>query len=140
MALFQEFEKIGVKLFKYRGTLPIFILVAALAIYAFERYTALENGLAQHSILEGNIYQLICLLVSLIGLFVRVHTLGFVRPNTSGRNTHKQIADGINKTGMYSLLRHPLYLGNFLMWLGIGVGVFMMVISPLLNKGMRGIH
>jgi protein-S-isoprenylcysteine O-methyltransferase Ste14 len=121
MALFQEFEKRGVKLFKYRGTLPIFILVAALALYAFERYTALENGLAQHSILEGNTYQLICLLVSLIGLFVRVHTLGFVSPNTSGRNTHKQIADGINKTGMYSLLRHPLYLGNFLMWLGIGM-------------------
>jgi protein-S-isoprenylcysteine O-methyltransferase Ste14 len=121
MALYQEFEKRGVKLFKYRGTLPIFILVAALALYAFEQYTNAENALVQHSILEGNLYPLICLLVSLLGLFVRVHTLGFVIPNTSGRNTHKQIADGINKTGMYSLLRHPLYLGNFLMWLGIGL-------------------
>ncbi len=54
-------------------------------------------------------------------MFVRIHTLGFVKPNTSGRNTSKQIADGVNQTGMYSLLRHPLYLGNFLMWFGIGL-------------------
>ncbi|MBL4709341.1 MAG: DUF1295 domain-containing protein [Flavobacteriales bacterium] len=117
MALFQEFEKQGVKLFKYRGTLPIIILIAALLLYAYQAYSGIKTCFP----LEGNIYQLICLLVSLIGLFVRIHTLGFVLPNTSGRNTHKQIADGINKTGMYSLLRHPLYLGNFLMWLGIGM-------------------
>jgi len=121
MALFQELEKQGVKLFKYRGTLPIFILVAALALYAFQCYSPVSAENEAYFTLEKSIYPLICLLVSLAGLFIRIHTLGFVIPNTSGRNTHKQIADGINKTGMYSLLRHPLYLGNFLMWLGIGM-------------------
>ncbi|WP_339068496.1 peptide MFS transporter [Teredinibacter turnerae] len=31
-------------------------------------------------------------------------------------------------------------LYSFLMWLGIGVAVFMFVISPFLKRGMRGIH
>lgn len=121
MALFQEFEKQGVKLFKYRGTLPIFILLAALALYAYQCYSSATLDISSKLGLGENGYQIICLVVSLLGLFIRIHTLGFVLPNTSGRNTHKQIADGINKTGMYSLLRHPLYLGNFLMWLGIGL-------------------
>ena len=123
MALYQELETQGVKLFKYRGTLPIIILVFALALFAYKCYNhpIHLNGLESLFIINPFYYKLLCLIVSLLGLFVRVHTLGFVKPNTSGRNTSKQIADGINKTGMYSLLRHPLYLGNFLMWLGIGM-------------------
>lgn len=31
-------------------------------------------------------------------------------------------------------------LYEFLMWVGIGVGVFVIILSPLLKKGMRGIH
>ena len=31
-------------------------------------------------------------------------------------------------------------LYQFLMWIGLGVGVFMLIISPLLKKGMQGIH
>jgi hypothetical protein len=29
-----------------------------------------------------------------------------------------QLADDLNTTGIYSVMRHPLYVGNFLMWLG----------------------
>ena len=31
-------------------------------------------------------------------------------------------------------------LFSFLMWTGIGVGVFMVVISPMLRRWMHGIH
>ena len=31
-------------------------------------------------------------------------------------------------------------LFEFLMWTGVGVGIFMIVISPLLKRGMHGIH
>ena len=31
-------------------------------------------------------------------------------------------------------------LYQFLMWLGLAVGVFMLLISPLLRRGMRGVH
>ena len=57
--------------------------------------------------------------VSLFGQLIRILTVGFTPKNTSGRNTiNGQIADELNITGIYSLLRHPLYLGNFFMWLG----------------------
>lgn len=60
-----------------------------------------------------------CLSVSLLGLLVRAITVGHTPKGTSGRNTDKQIAECLNCTGIYSVVRHPLYLGNFLMWLGL---------------------
>src|SRR4029078_2894635 len=59
--------------------------------------------------------------VSFLGLFVRVMTIGFVPAQTSGRNTAEQVAAQVNTTGMYSIVRHPLYLGNFLIGLGIAL-------------------
>lgn len=116
MSLNSEFEKQGVKLFKYRGTIPILILVVALALHA---YRVMNNVGTEIS--SNLTFQVVCLAVSLLGLYIRIHTLGFAQENTSGRNTSKQIADYVNTTGMYSIMRHPLYVGNFLMWLGIGL-------------------
>jgi hypothetical protein len=63
--------------------------------------------------------ELIFLGVSLFGQIIRILTVGYTPKNTSGRNTvNGQIADELNVTGIYSILRHPLYLGNFFMWLG----------------------
>ena len=46
--------------------------------------------------------------------------VGFTPRGTSGRNTKEgQVAESLNTLGMYSMCRHPLYLGNLLMWLGI---------------------
>jgi protein-S-isoprenylcysteine O-methyltransferase Ste14 len=48
--------------------------------------------------------------------------VGHTAQNTSGRNTSKgQVADQINSTGIYATVRHPLYVGNFFMWLGIAM-------------------
>ncbi|MGC9453013.1 MAG: methyltransferase family protein, partial [Oceanipulchritudo sp.] len=40
---------------------------------------------------------------------------------TSGRNTKQQVAYSLNTTGFYSVVRNPLYLGNFFMYLGIAL-------------------
>jgi hypothetical protein len=57
--------------------------------------------------------------VSLFGEVIRIVTVGFAPRGTSGRNTSEgQIAEELNVTGIYSLFRHPLYVGNFFMWLG----------------------
>jgi hypothetical protein len=45
-------------------------------------------------------------------------TVGFVPAGTSGRNTQEQRATELNTTGIYGTVRHPLYLANYLMFLG----------------------
>jgi hypothetical protein len=64
-----------------------------------------------------------CLLVSLAGLGLRFFTVGYAPRGTSGRNTRGQVAEVLNTTGMYSVVRNPLYLGNFIIWLGLALFV-----------------
>jgi len=59
-----------------------------------------------------------CLGISSLGLGVRMLTVGYAPNGTSGRNSSMQLAAVLNTTGMYSITRNPLYLGNCLMWLG----------------------
>jgi hypothetical protein len=55
------------------------------------------------------------------GQKLRILTGGFVPAETSGRNSAGQVARDLNTTGLYSLVRNPLYLGNSLMYLGLGL-------------------
>lgn len=57
-----------------------------------------------------------CLFCRCGSFFIRFWVIGSVTDGTSGRNTTKQIAEELNTTGVYSLCRNPLYLGNFLIW------------------------
>ena len=65
----------------------------------------------------------LALATALLGLTVRVVTVGFVPKGTSGRNTIQQRADTLNTTGLYSCVRNPLYLGNFLVVLGLAMSL-----------------
>jgi protein-S-isoprenylcysteine O-methyltransferase Ste14 len=110
MSLVHEFERSGNWLFKRRSWLPVFLIVPGL----FVMY--LGN---RQAILFDMTDELIFLSVSLFGEAIRIFTVGFAPKNTSGRNTvNGQIADELNVTGIYSVVRHPLYVGNFFMWLG----------------------
>ena len=69
----------------------------------------------------NEIWQGCCLAVSLLGLVVRIITVGRAPMGTSGRNTREQVANTLNSTGMYSVVRHPLYLGNYLIMMGFAL-------------------
>lgn len=117
MALQEEFESQGSKLFKYRGSIPIFLLVTGIVVFALSKLNPSET----EGLMPFNIYEIICISVSFLGLIIRVLTVGYTPSNTSGRNTGTQMADVLNTTGIYSMVRHPLYVGNFFMWLGIAL-------------------
>ncbi len=118
MPLKEEMVEQGNFLFKYRSFLPIIILAVAIILYV-QHMSKINDNLASYSIHQ---WELLCLLVSLLGLFIRILCVGFAHDNTSGRNTDEgQIADAVNSTGMYAMCRHPLYLGNFFMWLGLAM-------------------
>ncbi len=116
MALQEELEKQGLWLFRYRGVIPIFVLGIGAAVYI--RSSILLDGTAIQQQPFKTYYELFCLLVGLLGLVIRIYTVGHSAPGTSGRNVAKQVAESLNTTGIYSVVRHPLYLGNFFMWLG----------------------
>lgn len=110
-----EMESQGNVLFRWRSYLPIIILFAGLAVY-INTQIDIKNGIRNPLPFS---FDLICLGVSTLGLIIRIYTVGHTPKNTSGRNTAEgQVADEVNTTGIYSSVRHPLYVGNFLMWLG----------------------
>lgn len=113
MALQESFEKEGNFLFRYRSFLPLLVLVAGIALFIFANINGSLPDWIPYSCVEY-----CSLIFSLGGLLIRIIAVGHTPANTSGRNTKQQLADELNTTGIYSTLRHPLYLGNFFMWLG----------------------
>jgi protein-S-isoprenylcysteine O-methyltransferase Ste14 len=116
MALQEEFEKQGNWLFRYRSFLPFIIILIGGAIYLWKEVH--PGNFFLESAPWKTYYFYFCMLVSFLGFGFRVYTVGYTPANTSGRNTKVQIADLLNTTGIYSAVRHPLYLGNFFMWFG----------------------
>lgn len=114
MALREEFEASGNWLFKWRSYLPFVLLIPMLI--AFRQF-----DWPMHNYRLQVAWELFCFLVTAVGFAIRIYTVGRVPAGTSGRNTTKQIAASLNTTGFYSVVRHPLYLGNFLIWLGIAM-------------------
>lgn len=116
MAIKEELEKQGNWLFRYRSFLPLAILLIGAAVLV---HTSISNSSSEEC---SSYFEVSCLIISLLGLAIRIYAVGHSPSNTSGRNTAVgQVADVLNTKGIYSTVRHPLYLGNFLMWLGIAL-------------------
>ena len=112
MDLQDELEKSGNWLFRWRSYLPIAFIGLMLA-------TIREYQYPEHSEYWDHLLEASCLVISFFGLGIRILTIGYAPAGTSGRNTAKQMAETLNTTGLYSVVRNPLYLGNFFIYLGI---------------------
>ena len=112
MPLKEEWEKTGNWLFRHRSYLPLFILI--FLIPAFDEYIGFDHNLDFY-------WEIGAFILSLTGEFLRILTVGYIPKGTSGRVTKKQVAEKLNTTGIYSTVRHPLYLANFVIWIGVFV-------------------
>jgi protein-S-isoprenylcysteine O-methyltransferase Ste14 len=117
MALIHSLESEGNFLFKYRGQFPVLLFIAAVPVVYFSNYDDLSTKSLQY-------YSIISLLLSVFGFLFRAYAIGTTPKGTSGRNTKNQVAEELNSTGIYSIVRHPLYVGNYFIWIGIVLFTF----------------
>ena len=99
--------KIASLCFRYRA---ISIVPVILIIYVFfipddpGRYNTLLN--------------IVGFIIALSGGLIRMTSVGFSKPVTSGRQNYLT-AENLNTTGLYSLVRNPLYVGAFFIYNGV---------------------
>lgn len=115
MALREELESQGQWLFRWRSYLPL-VFLPLIFVAIREAKGSFETPL--HEVCEY-----VSFAISMLGLLVRVFTVGHTPVGTSGRNSKRQIAYEVNTTGIYSTVRHPLYLGNYLIGLGVSTAL-----------------
>jgi protein-S-isoprenylcysteine O-methyltransferase Ste14 len=118
MSLHKTMIEHGHQLFRWRGFIPL-LLIGPL-ILAMKESVYVEEMFGDTI---EDIWVLFSFCISMLGLALRCLTVGFIPGSTSGRNTTEQRADVLNTTGIYSVVRNPLYLANFIILLGVMLSI-----------------
>jgi protein-S-isoprenylcysteine O-methyltransferase Ste14 len=109
--LLDQIPRSGDWLFRWRGQLPLLMLPLFLL-------GLLDAGLPDPVPPAARSWQIASLAIALAGLAVRVVAIGTAPAGTSERSTTNPRASELRTTGVYSVVRHPLYLGNTLTAVG----------------------
>ena len=112
MTLAEHFTRSGDTLFRWRGYLPLLML--PLFVLGL-----LDADLPASVPAAARWAQVAAVLLALAGLAVRVVAIGTAPAGTSERSTVNPRASRLRTTGLYSLVRHPLYLGNTVTAVGL---------------------
>ncbi len=99
--------KAGNFLFKYRSFTPIPLI---LIVFLFFR-PVIDPEI-------DNILTAVGLFIICSGEFIRILSVGYSFSGTSGRENFLR-ADSLNVSGIYSIVRNPLYIGNLLIYTGL---------------------
>ncbi|MCD8519758.1 MAG: isoprenylcysteine carboxylmethyltransferase family protein [Alphaproteobacteria bacterium] len=114
MNIIEKLAHQGNFLFRWRSFLPLFFIIPG--FFAISESVLIEE---KYGDFLEEIWVYFSFIVSLCGLAIRWVSVGYVPAGTSGRNTKMQRANYLNTTGLYSVVKNPLYLGNFIAMLGV---------------------
>ena len=89
------------------------ILIVPVVTLAVIGYASPFISLEFHEICEIG-----CLLLSFVGLAIRIVAAGHL-PDTSSDCSSRRAATSLNTAGVYSIVRHPRYLGDYTIGLGV---------------------
>lgn len=120
----------GHTMYRWRGLLPL--TLAPVIVFGFLGYHYPMNS---HS--YDVVWEIFCLFLAFIGLAIRFVVMGYAPPGSSyiGKSTNAPNTKKFKTRAVYSLCRHPLYLGNFVMVFGILLflnSIVVMVVYALL--------
>ena len=132
MPLVEEMERAGAWLFRFRSWAPPLVMGLLIGAVASRSRPTDPPGLDPVPSAVG-------IGIAIIGLLIRAHVVGHAPGGTSGKNRAGQVASSLTTTGLYSVVRHPLYLGNYFLWLGPAVATAVWW-CPLLVSLIFGVY
>ena len=112
MKLLDQFVRDGDRLFRWRSYFPL-LLVPVLIAGVMTTAPPFSSREAER------IWEAASVALALCGLALRVWVVGSAPSGTSERSTVNPRASQLRTSGVYSALRHPLYVANGLMALGL---------------------
>jgi protein-S-isoprenylcysteine O-methyltransferase Ste14 len=115
MRILDQFLLDGDRLFRWRSYFPL-ALVPVLVLGLASTPSPFATRATERT------WEFFSVAVALAGLGLRVRAIGTAPQGTSERSTVNPRASELRTTGLYSVVRHPLYVGNGLM--GIGLSLF----------------
>ena len=108
-AIVDQLPATGDLLFRWRSYMPLLLIpLFALSVADDRPPTSFA-------------WEAVCFGVASTGLLIRAFVIGTAPEGTSARGTRRPTADTLMTSGAYSVVRHPLYVANTLMWLGCGM-------------------
>lgn len=109
----RAWDHLGRAVFRWRSVLPLPVIYAVLSLSWDSHLSAGPGGPTVDAALD-----VAGILVCFAGWGWRLVTVASV-PAGSSTQTRAMKANALNRTGMYAVVRHPLYLGNFAITLGL---------------------
>lgn len=114
MTIIDQFLRDGDRLFRWRSYFPLVLVPVVLTGVA-------DSPVVFATVAAERAWEMVAVAVALAGLVLRIVAVGSAPSGTSERSTVAPRASELRTSGVYSVLRHPLYLANGLMALGIAL-------------------